>query len=107
MQTPLTDAFVKNIEKPGRYTDGSTKGLNLNVKDGRKYWVLRYVFEGARKDLALGGYPAVSLKEARNRATTCRAEIIAGRKPNAYWKSMQKLSVLGSICVPISWRKAT
>jgi integrase len=87
MQTPLTDAFVKNIEKPGRYTDSATKGLNLNVKDGRKYWVLRYVLGGPRKDLSLGSYPAISLKEARNRATTCRAKIIAGHKPNAYWKS--------------------
>lgn len=87
MQTPLTDAFVKNIDKPGRYTDGATKGLNLNLKDGRKYWVLRYVFGGSRRDLALGSYPAVSLKEARNRATTCRAELITGRKPSAYWKS--------------------
>lgn len=87
MQTPLTDKFVRNIEKPGRYTDGTTKGLNINVKGGRKYWVLRYVFEGSRRDLALGSYPAVSLKEARNRATTCRAELIAGRKPYPYWKS--------------------
>jgi integrase len=87
MKTNFTDAFAKNVTAPGRYTDPSTKGLNLNVKNGRKYWVFRYTFNGRRHDLTLGSYPDISLKEARNRAIACRADLIAVREPNAYWKA--------------------
>ena len=87
MKATFTDAFAKNVTVPGRYTDPATKGLNLNVKNGRKYWVLRYTLAGLRRDLTLGSYPAISLKEARNRAVACRAELIAGREPNGYWKA--------------------
>lgn len=87
MKTTFTDAFAKNVTAPGRYTDPATKGLNLNVKNGRKYWVFRYTFTGLRHDLTLGAYPEISLKEARNRAVASRAELIAGREPNAYWKA--------------------
>jgi integrase len=87
MKATFTDAFVKNVTTPGRYTDPATKGLNLSVKKGRKYWVFRYTFAGHRRDLTLGAYPDISLKEARNRAVACRAELIVGRKPNAYWKT--------------------
>jgi integrase len=87
MKTTFTDVFVKNVTTPGRYTDPTTKGLNLNVKSGRKYWVFRYTFAGKRRDLTLGAYPEISLKEARNRAVACRAELIAGREPSAHWRA--------------------
>ena len=42
------------------------KGLYLWVyDDGRKYWRLRYYWRTKEKNLALGVYPQVSLKEAR------------------------------------------
>lgn len=87
MKATFTDAFAKNVTIPGRYTDPATKGLNLSVKNGRKYWVFRYTFAGHRRDLTLGAYPDISLKEARNRAVACRAGLIVGREPNAYWKT--------------------
>lgn len=86
MKTNFTDTFCKNIQTPGRYSDPATKGLNLNVKGNSKYWILRYLFAGKRHDLTIGIYPEVTLKEARNRAIACRAELIAGRRPNSYWK---------------------
>lgn len=86
MKTNFTDTFCKNIQTPGRYSDPATKGLNLNVKGNSKYWILRYLFAGKRHDLTIGIYPEVTLKEARNRAIACRAELIAGRRPSAYWK---------------------
>ena len=64
MKATFTDAFAKNVTAPGRYTDPATKGLNLNVKSRRKYWVFRYAFTGQRRDLTLGTYPEISLKEA-------------------------------------------
>lgn len=89
MKATFTDAFAKNVTTPGRYTDPATKGLNLNVKNGRKYWVLRYTLSGQRRDLTIGPYPEISLREARNRAVACRADLIAGRTPSQYWRSLK------------------
>lgn len=88
MKTVFTDAFIKNINKAGRYTDAATSGLNINIKlNGRGYWVFRYVHGGKRFDLSLGAYPAISLKEARKRAIAARNELLNGNKPKAYWRS--------------------
>ena len=82
MKHAFTDLFVKNIKKAGRYTDPDTKGLNLQVKANlQKYWVLRYVFEYKRYDLALGAYPEVLVKEARKRAIDSRNKLNHGMNP--------------------------
>ncbi len=61
MRNSFTDTFVKNLDQAGRYTDGSTTGLNLQVKQGGgKYWTYRYLFQGKRCDFSLGSYPSVS-----------------------------------------------
>ena len=78
----LTAAKVKSVTKPGRYGDGA--GLYLNVaKGGSKNWVQRIVIDGRRRDLGLGGYPAVGLAEARNLAGANRSAVAAGRDPLA------------------------
>lgn len=88
MKTVLTDTFIKNIKQSGRYTDGATTGLNLNIKsNGGGYWVFRYLFGGKRLDLSLGAYPAISLKEARKRAIASRNNLLQGEKPKAYWRA--------------------
>lgn len=88
MKTALTDAFIKNIKRAGRYTDAATPGLNFNIKsNGGGYWVFRYLFHGKRLDLSLGAYPTISLKEARKRAIAARNDLLQGVKPRAYWKS--------------------
>lgn len=88
MKSVFTDAFIKNIKQPGRYTDAGTSGLNFNVKsNGCGYWVFRYLFGGKRTDLSLGAYPAISLKEARKRTIASRNELLQGNKPKAYWKA--------------------
>ncbi len=62
----LTDRSIKN-KKTGTYEDGS--GLRLRVtKTGAKTWVLRIVVRRRRRDMGLGGYPTVGLKEARTLA---------------------------------------
>ena len=61
----LTERGVQ-AAKPGRHSDGD--GLHLVVSEaGRKKWVLRYQVAGVRKDKGLGAYPAVGLKDARER----------------------------------------
>ena len=74
----LTVLAVKNLKKPGRY--GDSGGLYLYVApNGSKSWVQRISTGGKRRDLGLGGYPSVSLAEARRRAVANKAAVREGR----------------------------
>jgi integrase len=76
----LTEQEVKKAKKPGRRSDGD--GLYLVVSEtGRKKWVLRYQVAGARKDKGLGAYPAVGLKDARDKAIEARRLVARGVDP--------------------------
>ncbi len=78
----LSATRVKALKKPGRYSDGG--GLHLYIsKSGRKSWVLRTIIDGHRRDIGLGGFPAVSLARAREKASQDRAAIANGRDPLA------------------------
>ncbi len=62
----LTAAGVRSA-KPGSHSDGN--GLILRVlPTGAKRWMWRGTIQGRRRDLGLGSYPVVSLKEARTKA---------------------------------------
>lgn len=62
----LTEKAVRTLP-PGRYTDG--QGLMLFVQpSGSRQWVQRIVVKGKRIDIGLGGYPLVSMTEAREQA---------------------------------------
>jgi integrase len=66
--------------KPYRLFDGA--GLFLVVKPtGAKAWMLRLQVAGKRHDVGLGGYPTVSLKEAREKAEAMRKQARAGVNP--------------------------
>ena len=58
-------------EKPFRITDGQGLYLEITPK-GQKYWRYKYRMHGKEKRLAIGVYPDVSLKEARERHTDAR-----------------------------------
>src|SRR5689334_23952865 len=64
---PLTDLAVRTCKsdgKPRKISDGG--GLYLLVQpNGSKLWRMAYRFLGKQKTLALGQYPAVTLREAR------------------------------------------
>ena len=76
----LTATRVNAIKQPGRYGDGL--GLYLNVAPGgSKNWIQRISIEGKRRDIGLGGYPTVSLAEARENARENRAAVAGGRNP--------------------------
>ena len=63
----LTATKVRQLSKPGRYSDGN--GLYLIVDpSGAKRWNLRTVVHGRRRDMGLGGIKLVSLAEAREKA---------------------------------------
>ena len=77
----LSAAFVRTAE-PGFYCDGH--GLNLRVDpSGVRQWVQRLVIRGRPRMLGLGGYPLVSLAEARNAAFANRQRDRAGGDPRA------------------------
>ena len=87
MSIAFTDPYIRNLNIKGRYTDSAVQGLNIQVKSsGAKYWTFRYHFQGKRHDLGLGTFPAISLKEARARATAARNDINHGGRPLAKWK---------------------
>jgi integrase len=76
----LTALEVRNENTPGRHPDGD--GLYLLVSDtGSKSWVLRFQRRGRRRDIGLGSVKSVSLKLARERAATTRAQIEMGIDP--------------------------
>ena len=78
----LSATRVKALRDPGRYSD--SVGLHLFIsKKGRKSWVQRITVDGRRRDIGLGGYPTVSLAQARNRASDNREAIGNGRDPVA------------------------
>lgn len=76
----LTPAFVKQVSEPGSYQDG--RGLFLKVgSDGAKRWVFRFQLNGRRRDMGIGAFPAVSLRDARLSADQQRLQISKGIDP--------------------------
>lgn len=73
---------VSRLSTPGRHTVGKVAGLALQITpSGARSWVLRATVGGRRREIGLGSYPAVSLKEAQTRAQAKRDEIGAGIDP--------------------------
>jgi hypothetical protein len=89
---PLSDAAVKNAKpsaKPVRIFDGG--GLYLEVSPaGGKLWRLKYRIGGAEKRLALGKYPEVTLKDARERRDDTRKLLANGSSDPGAVKQAQK-----------------
>ena len=81
----LTARFVATVTQPGRYRDGpGGHGLGLLVTPtGARCWFQRIVIHGKSRDLGLGGYPLVTLAEARNKAFENRKLARAGGDPLA------------------------
>lgn len=73
---------VAGITRRGINFVGGVSGLGLNVtQTGSRSWILRYQVGGKRKDMGLGGYPSVTLAQAKERARQARAKIAQGIDP--------------------------
>lgn len=87
----LADTKIKQakpLEKDYKLAD--EKGLFLLVKtNGAKYWRLKYRIDGKEKLLALGVYPEVTLKAAREERDKARALIASGIDPNQTKKAVK------------------
>ena len=72
---------AKPKEKDYTISDGD--GLHLLIKaSGSKLWQFVYTFDGKRKKLALGIYPAHTLEATRQETEEAREQIAKGIDPN-------------------------
>ena len=73
---------VARIVEPGRHPIGGVAGLYLQVlPTGGRSWILRVVVGSKRRDIGLGGYPDVSLAQAREAAQEKRKLVADGIDP--------------------------
>jgi len=79
----LTDTAIRASKpqaRPFKLSDG--EGLHLLVTpSGGKLWRLAYRYDGKQKQLALGSYEYVSLKEARERKSEAKKLLASGIDP--------------------------
>lgn len=86
-----TGGYGKAKKTPYKLVDGG--GLHLLVTPkGGKYWRYDYRYGGKRKTRAIGVYPSVSLKAARQKHKTARDRLSDGIDPGAVRK-VEKLSL--------------
>ncbi len=78
----LTVAKAKSLSEPGLYRADPTLYLRI-APGGSKSWVQRLTIEGRRHDLGLGGFPLVTLAEARVLAYGNRRVARSGGDPLA------------------------
>lgn len=78
---------VKRLNHPGgthnaTFAVGGVPGLLLQVTpSGARTWLLRTMVGGRRREIGIGGYPAVTLAQARDRARELRDDIRRGVDP--------------------------
>ena len=81
----LNAAFVRTVSRAGVY--GDQHGLRLRVYKSRKHqsiskqWIWRGTVNGTRRDIGLGGFPYVTLADARQTAFEYRKTARAGGDP--------------------------
>src|SRR5690606_22680006 len=90
----LSALEVKRLSQPGMYAAGGVPGLHLQVlPGGGKTWLLRVTIGATasgkqrRSEIGLGGYPAVTLQQARDKAREVREKIAQGIDPIAERKA--------------------
>lgn len=80
----LTALEVGRLTRPGLHAVGTVPGLYLRVLDPpstARSWALRCLVDGRRREMGLGGYPAVSLAQAHEAARNKRQLIGDGIDP--------------------------
>lgn len=82
LRRKLSDAFIRSVAESGKYADGEVPGLYLHVmasrkadKPASKHWRMKYRLRGKENVFAIGSYPDIGLKEARELARGARREI--------------------------------
>ena len=76
---------------------GDGNGLHLYVRPSGKSWLFVFTFEGKRRKMALGNFPAVGLADARERAADTRALIAKGIDPVALRDAPDEIIVVAQV----------
>ncbi len=86
MLNSLTETRVRSTPVPEsgfvRMSDGGGLYLEVHASGGR-LWRYRYRHDGKQKSLSLGAYPAIGLKEARDRRADAAKLLAVGVDPSA------------------------
>jgi integrase len=77
----LSALEVGRLRRDGFNPVGAVPGLGLQITGVARSWILRFSFDGRRPEMGLGGFPEVSLADARNAAREARAKVRAGVNP--------------------------
>lgn len=81
---PLTDIKIRTLKPTAKsYKASDDQGLYLEVfPNGSKLWRWKYRFQGKEKRLALGAYPTVNLKSARELRFEAQQQLSQGIDPS-------------------------
>jgi integrase len=84
----LTARKVATLSEPKRHSDGGSLYLAIDGEDGegatmRRRWLFLYPWNGKRREMGLGGFPAVSLADARRLRDEAERLLREGRDPIA------------------------
>jgi len=92
----LTDAAIKQaLPRETDYWLTDAQGLRLLVKtNGSKYWRLKYRLDGKQKTLAIGVYPVITLKAARDRTIEAKRLVAQGVDPSQAKKNESRKKIL-------------
>jgi integrase len=94
----LTDTRVrttKSRQKPIKLSDGG--GLHLLITPhASKLWRLAYRFGGKQKTLAIGAYPTITLKAARDKREEAKRLLASGIDPSALRRLDKQITSTGN-----------
>lgn len=78
----LSALEVKRLTRAGFHAVGTVPGLGLMITpEGTKSWVYRITYGGSRRKMGFGGFPAVTLAQATEKARDVKSEIDRGIDP--------------------------
>uniref|UniRef100_C6DYU6 Integrase family protein n=1 Tax=Geobacter sp. (strain M21) TaxID=443144 RepID=C6DYU6_GEOSM len=108
----FTDLYIKNL-KPMEKDYWAREGLGFAVRvvpSGEKLWYYIYTFQGKKRYMWLGSYPAVPLAAAREACEVARAKVKAGTDPlaqkDAELEERRKAPTVADLCAEYLERHA-
>ena len=98
MSRALNKLSAKAVEKAvtnGTYSDGG--GLSLVVKPDRRAWQFRFTWQGKERYMGLGSANAVTLAQARLKATEARQMVSSGIDPISSKEAARTVPTFGEV----------
>lgn len=97
-----------NPDKRLEIPDGMLPGFYLVVQPkGAKSWAVRYRYAGRTKKFTIGGYPAFSLKDARNKARKALQIVAEGNDPAQKKRDKQQRDLIDDVIADFLKRHAS